>query len=199
MGSSKQKTSTMASGPGMGQLTADGPGRVEAQYQTDINDPNRASPVARDYITRTLRGDYLDPSTNPHLGDLSRSIWEQVAPNVTSTFSRAGRGTSASDSGLGGALTRGFTSAMAAPLFQQYGQERGLQHSAASMAASADATASLPLEQYLERMRALAGLGQKGTTTSTASPLQTIAGIGLTAAGMFGGGGAGGGMASLFR
>jgi len=152
--------------------------------------------VARDYITRTLGGHYLDQN-NPQLANLTSSIWEQVAPNVTSVFSRAGRGTSASDSGLGGALTRGFTSAMAAPLFNQYNQERQLQQGAAGMAASADATASLPLEQYLERMRGLATLGQKGTTTATASPLQTIAGLGLTAAGMGGSGGLSG-LTSLF-
>ena len=46
-------------------------------------------------------------------------------------------------------------------------------------------------------MRGLATLGQKGTTTATASPLQTIAGLGLTAAGMGGSGGLSG-LTSLF-
>jgi hypothetical protein len=172
----------------MGALSETGPGRIEQQYQADMNSPNRLAPQASSYLSRVLGGQFLDPSTNPHLGALQSSIWESVAPNVTSIFSRAGRGTSASDSGLAGALTRGFTSAMAAPLFAQYGQERGMQQQAAGMAGSVDATASLPLEQYLERMRSLATLGQQGTTTSSPSPLQTIAGIGLTAAGMMGGG-----------
>jgi hypothetical protein len=172
----------------MGALSDTGPGRIEQQYQADMNSPNRLAPQASSYLSRVLGGQFLDPNTNPHLGALQSSIWESVAPNVTSIFSRAGRGTSASDSGLAGALTRGFTSAMAAPLFAQYGQERGMQQQAAGMAGSVDATASLPLEQYLERMRSLATLGQQGTTTSSPSPLQTIAGIGLTAAGMFGGG-----------
>ena len=197
MGASKVKTSSMASGPGMEQLSQFGPDRIEQQYQTDLNSPNRLQPTAASYLQRAIGGEFLNQN-NPNLTNLTNSIWEQVAPNVTSTFSRAGRGTSASDSGLGGALTRGFTSALAQPLFNQYNQERQLQQSAASMAPSMDATASLPLEQYLERMRGLATLGQKGTQTTTASPLQTIAGIGLTVAGMGGSGGIGG-LSSMFR
>lgn len=202
MGSQKTKTSSIASGPGMGALTAEGPGRIEAQYQTDMANPNRLAPQASSYLSGVLQGNYLNPSSNPHLGALSDSIWEQVAPNVSSVFSRAGRGSSASDSGLGGALTRGFTSAMAAPLFAQYGQERGLQQQAAGMAGSVDATSGLPLEQYLERMRGLATLGQQGTQTTTPSALQTIAGLGLTGAGLFsspaGGTSAASGLAAMF-
>lgn len=185
MGSQKTKTSSMASGPGMANLTAQGPQRIEDQYQADMANPNRLAPQASGYLGNVISGQYLNPGSNPHLGALSDSIWEQVAPNVSSMFSRAGRGTSASDSGLGGALTRGFTSAMAAPLFAQYGQERGFQQQAAGMAGQVDATSSLPLEQYLERMRGLATLGQQGTQTTTPSALQTIAGLGLTGAGLF--------------
>lgn len=190
MGSSKQttRTSQMASGPGMASLSAYGPERVEQQYQGDMADPNRVAPGARDYLGRVIGGQYLDPSSNPHLGDLSSSIWEQVAPRVSSMFALGGRGNSNTDSGLAGALTRGYTSALAQPLFAQYGQERGLQQQAAGMAPGADAMASLPLEQYLERMRNMATLGQKGTSTTTATPsaLQIIAGLGLTGAGIGG-------------
>jgi hypothetical protein len=169
----------------MGALSSVGPGRIEDAYQASISDPNRLAPQASGYLSRVLSGQYLDPNTNPGLGALSRSIWETVAPNVESVFSRAGRGTSDTDSGLAGALTRGFTSALAAPLFAQYGQERGFQQSAAGMAPSLDAVSSLPLDQYLERMRSLATLGQQGTTTATASPLQTIAGLGLIGGSLF--------------
>lgn len=189
MTTSRQTTNQIASGPGMGQLTSQGPGRIEDQYQTDIANPNRLVPQASSYTSNVLSGQYLNPASNPHLGALTDSIRESVFPAVSSVFSRAGRGTSANDSGLGGALTRGFTSAMAAPLFNQYNTERGLMHNAAAMAAPLDAAGSLPLEQYLERARMLATLGQKGTQTTTGSPLQTIAGLGLTAAGMFGAGG----------
>jgi hypothetical protein len=176
----------MSVGPGKEQLASMGPERIEQQYQTDLANPSRLAPQSAGYLSGVMQGNYLDPSTNPHLGNLTRSIWESVAPNVTSVFSRAGRGTSANDSGLGGALTRGFTSALAQPLFAQYNQERGMQQQAAGMAPSIDAVQSLPLEQYLERMRALATLDQQGKTTQTASPLQTIAGLGLSAAGAFG-------------
>jgi hypothetical protein len=194
----------MASGPGMSALSAEGPGRIEQQYQSDMSDPNRLVPQASSYLGGVLRGDYLNPSSNPHLGALSSSIWEQVAPNVSSVFSRAGRGTSASDSGLAGALTRGFTSAMAQPLFAQYNQERGLQQQAAGLSAPLDAASSLPLEQYLERMRSLATLGQQGTSTTTASPstLQILAGLGSMGAGMFsapaGGTSAAAGLSAMF-
>lgn len=186
MGASKQKTSTTAAGPGFNELSAEGPGRVEDQYQADMSNPSRLAPQAQGYLGGVLQGNYLDPSSNPHLSALTDSIWGSVAPQVSSVFSRSGRGTSANDSGLAGALTRGFTSALAQPLFAQYNQERGLQQQAAGMAPSIDAVQSLPLEQYLERMRGLSTLAQKGTTTQSQSPLQTIAGLGLTAAGMFG-------------
>lgn len=202
MGATKQRTSTIASGPGMGALSSAGPGRIEDQYQASVSDPNRLAPQATSYLSRVLGGDYLNPATNPNLGALSSAIWENVAPSVESVFSRAGRGTSASDSGLGGALTRGFTSALAAPLFAQYGQERGFQQSAAGMAPSLDATSSLPLDQYLERMRSLATLGQQGTTTATPSTLQSLAGLGLMAGSLFsapaGGTSAMAGIRSLF-
>lgn len=194
MSTSRQTSSQTAAGPGFGQLSGAGPARVENQYQTDMANPNRLVPQASGYVGNVLGGQYLNPATNPHLGNLTNAIWEGVAPNVTSVFSRAGRGTSASDSGLGGALTRGFTSALAPHLFNQYNTERGLQQQAAGLAGPLDAANSLPLEQYLERMRSLSTLGQTGAQTSTASPLQTIAGLGLTAAGMFGTGPAGMGL-----
>ena len=94
MGQSKQKTSTNMGpwGPTQAPLENQGIPRIEQQYQTDMADPNRVAPQARDYLGRVISGQYLDPSSNPHLGALSSSIWEQVAPNVSSMFSRAGRG-----------------------------------------------------------------------------------------------------------
>lgn len=188
MTQSKQTSSQMAAGPGMSQLTAQGPQRVEDQYRSDIANPNRLVPQAQGHTSRVLSGEFLNPASNPHLGALTDFIRSAVFPAVSSVFSRAGRGTSASASGLGGALSSGFTSALAPHLFGQYGQERGFQEAAAGRAPALDATSGLPLEQYLERMRSLATLGQKGTQTATPSPLQTIAGLGLTAASMFGSG-----------
>lgn len=177
-------------GPTQGPLTT-AIGEIQDQYAADKANPNRLIPQASDYVSRTLAGDYLDPAKNPHYGDLVRSISDPITANVTSQFSRAGRGTSASASGLGGALTRGLATGLAPTLASLYSQERGFQHGAAGMAPSLDAVANLPLDQYLERLRGIGSMGQKGTTTTTTSgsPLQTIAGLGLTAASLFGGGG----------
>jgi hypothetical protein len=186
MGSSTQKTSTTAAGPGFSELKQFGPQRVEQQYQSDVADPNRLAPQAQGYLGGVLQGNYLDPTSNPSYGALVKSISDPITAQMTSMFSRAGRGTSASASGLGGALTTGLSAGLAQPLFGAFNQERQLQQQAAQMAPAIDATQSLPLEQYLERMRGLAGLAQKGKTTTTPSALQTIAGIGLTAAGLGG-------------
>jgi hypothetical protein len=153
-----------------------------------MTNPSRLVPQASQYLSSVISGNYLNPASNPNLGALTGAIREQVFPAVTSVFGRAGRGSSANDSGLGGALTRGFTSALAQPLFNQYNQERGFQTVAAGQAGALDAAANLPLEQYLERMRNLSLLASKGTQTSTPSTMQTLAGLGLTAASMFGGG-----------
>jgi hypothetical protein len=90
-------------------------------------------------------------------------------------------------------MASGLASGLAPTLAGLYSQERGFQQQAAGMAPSLAAVQNLPLDQMLERLRGIGSLGQKGTTTTTTSgsPLQTIAGLGLTAAGVFGNGGFG--------
>jgi hypothetical protein len=185
MTTSTQKTSQTAAGPGFSQLSQVGPGRVEGAYQADLNNPNRLQPQAQSYVSNVLGGQYLNPASNPHLSGLSNAIWDQVAPNVNSVFGRGGRTGSADHAG---ALSRGFTSALAPHLFNQYNTERGLMHNAAQISPALDAAGNLPLEQYLERMRNMSTLAQKGQQSQTPSTLQTLAGIGMTAAGMFGAG-----------
>jgi len=195
-----QKQTTGPWGPTHQPLEEQGIPRIEAQFQTESNDPNRLVPQAQGYARNVLSGNFLDPASNPHLSSLTGAIREAVFPAVSSVFSRAGRGNSASDSGLAGSLTRGFTSAMAGPLFNQYNAERGMMQQTAGMSGALDAAGSQPLDQYLQRMAQLASLGQKGTTLSSATPsaLQVIAGLGLTGSSMMksmggGGGGSGGG------
>lgn len=189
MGQSKQttKSSTGPWGPTQEALQSTIP-QIQQQYETDKNNP--LVPQATDYLSGAIRGDYLDPNTNPHLGALTKAITDPIQASVSAQFGRSGRGTSASASGLGGAMTGAMTSGLAAPLFQQYNVERGLQQGAAQMAPAMQAAGSLPLDQMLERLRALGGLGQESTSTTTASPspLQTISGVGLSALGMMGGG-----------
>jgi hypothetical protein len=191
MTTSTQRTSQTASGPGFNQLSQVGPDRIEGAYQSDLSNPNRLQPQAQQYVSNVLSGQYLNPASNPHLSGLTSAIWDQVAPNVNSVFGRGGR-TGSTDHA--GALSRGFTSALAPHLFNQYNVERGFQHQGAQLSPALDASGNLPLEQYLERMRNLSTLSQKGQTSSTPSTLQTLAGIGLTAAGMFGAGPAGMGL-----
>ena len=191
MTTSKQTTNQTAAGPGFGQLSSAGPSRIENQYQSDIANPNRLVPQAQSYLGSALSGQFLNPATNPHLGALTESLRTSVFPAVNAQFSRGGRTGSDAHAGT---LTSAFTSALAPHLFNQYNAERGFQQASAGMAGPMDAASSLPLEQYLERMRNLSMMAQKGTQTATPSPLQTIAGIGLTAAGMFGGGPAGFGL-----
>ena len=80
------------------------------------------------FNTPTIRGDFLDPSTNPFFSGVSDAVLSQVQPQVASTFARAGR--------TGGsplhaeALGRGVSRGMAPFLFGEYGRERGLQESA---------------------------------------------------------------------
>jgi hypothetical protein len=70
------------------------------------------------------------------------------------------------------------------------------------MSTGIDAAAGLPLEQYLERMRSLATLGQQGTQTQSPSTLQIIAGLGSMGLGAFsapaGGTSAASGLAAAF-
>jgi hypothetical protein len=100
-------------------------------------------------------------------------------------FSRAGRGTSDSASGLGGYFTDTATRALAPTLASMYQQNQGLQANAASMAPGLIADPAL--QTYLQQIGGLAGLGQQGTSTQTSTPsaLQTIAGLGMGAAGLF--------------
>src|SRR5690606_460828 len=100
-------------------------------------------------------------------------------------FSRAGRGTSASASGLAGAVSQGMASGLAAPLFNQFNVERGLQQQAATMAPSMAALDVAPIEWYTGQLARLGSLGQQGKTTTTSSPSlgQTIGNIGMMALG----------------
>lgn len=176
MGASKQTqhTTTAPWGPTQGPLT-EAIGRVENQYQSDINDPNRLVPQARGYVSDVLGGRYLDPASNPHLAALTSSITDPIQASLSAQFGRAGRGNSGDAARY---ISQGMTAGLAQPLFAQYNQERGLQQGAAGMSGPLDAAASLPLEQYLERLRGIGSMGSEGTAVSktSMSPAQIIIG-----------------------
>lgn len=186
MGSSTQKTSQTSVGPGKSQLAAAGPGRIEEQYQADLANPNRLAPQASSWASSVLRPEFADPRNNPYFEGALQDTLGRTQLQAQSMFGRAGRGNSNNASGVGGYFADTATRALAPTLASMYQQNLGLQSGVAGMAGAIDATQSLPLEQYLERMRSLATLDQQGKTT-VAQPIgQTIAGLGLTAAGMFG-------------
>lgn len=89
------------------------------------------------YLNDVIGGKYLDAG-NPHLAALTDSIRSQVMPSINSQFSAAGMNGSTLHQG---SLARGMTDALAAPLFQQYNAERGLQQQAAGMLPTIDQAA----------------------------------------------------------
>lgn len=86
---------------------------------------------------KTLRGDFLDPASNPWLsktydsaaGDMTRNFQNSAMPSINSTFSLAGRyGSGAHQNAVGDAsrtLSSGLSNLGTQIYGQNYGQERG--------------------------------------------------------------------------
>src|SRR5690606_20980915 len=178
----KQKTDVGPWGPVQQPLTQSLP---ELRQGFEQFRSNPLIPQAQQYTSDVLSGAFLDPATNPHLGALTKAISDPIMANTSAMFSRAGRGTSASASGLAGAVSQGMASGLAAPLFNQYNVERGLQQQAATMAPSMAALDVAPIEWYTGQLARLGSLGQQGTTTTKSSPGlgQTLGGLGMMALG----------------
>lgn len=159
---------------------------IQNQYQQDKG--GNLVPQASNYLSGVIGGDYLNPSSNPHLGALTKAITDPIQSSLSAQFSRAGRGNSGDAARY---ISQGMTSGLAAPLFQQYNTERGLQQSAAAMAPGMDAAGSQALDQYLQRLQGLGSMGQESsgtsTTKSTPSMGQTLGGLGMMGLGLAGG------------
>ena len=169
MGGSKQ-TQTTEMGPWkaiQGPLT-DALPDLKQGYQDFQSTP--LLPQAQGYTSDMMSGKYLDPNSNPHLGALTKAITDPIQASVSAQFGRAGRGTSASTSGLGGAMTQAMTSGLAAPMFNQYNTERGLQQQASQMAPSMAALDTAPVEWNTNQLARLGSLGKQGTSTITEQP-----------------------------
>lgn len=169
MGGSKQ-TQTTDMGPWkavQGDIKAALPD-LKQGYQNFQNNP--LIPQAQGYTSDVMSGKYLDPNTNPHLGALTKAITDPIQASVSAQFGRAGRGTSASSSGLGGAMTQAMTSGLAAPLFNQYNTERAMQQQASQMAPSMAALDTAPVQWYTDQLAKLGSLGKQGTSTITEQP-----------------------------
>lgn len=77
--------------------------------------------AAQDQLTKTMRGDYLDPSTNPYLNAGSELIRARVQPAIDARFSGSGRTNSALAARAAG---EGVSDAMAGQAMQNYLAER---------------------------------------------------------------------------
>jgi hypothetical protein len=145
-------------------------------------------PQATDYLSGVIGGNHLDPSSNPHLGALTKAVTDPIQASLSAQFGRSGRGNSGDAARY---ISEGMTSGLAAPLFQNYQFGQGQQMQAAQMAPGMQAAGSLPLDQYLERLRSIGGLGQESSGTSTTKTTPSM-GQNLMNAGMMGLGLAGG-------
>ena len=84
---------------------------------------------AQSYFGDVINGKYLDPSTNPALQGQLDAVAQNVMPQIGSAFTKAGMYGSTPNQT---ALAQGLSAGMAAPIFQNYQQERGMQQQAAS-------------------------------------------------------------------
>lgn len=165
---------------------------------------------SRDYLSDVLSGKFL-AADNPWQADLDASIRAAVMPSINSTFSNAGMSGSTLHQG---SVSQGLTSALAAPRYQQYQNERAAMGQAAGLLPDVDnlisqnlLTAGQTGEQYdraqfeenrlaglrpyLETAGLLQGYGRMGgtqtgtTTTTSKTPVgETLLGAGMTGLGM---------------
>jgi hypothetical protein len=182
MGSSTQKTSQTRNpyAPAIPGLQ-DSANNIANQFQTDQANP--LVPAAQQYTQGMIAGDHLNPSTNPHLGALTSAITDPIQARLSAQFGAAGRGSSGDAARY---VSQGMSSGLAAPLFAQYQQGLAQQQQAAMNAPAMATAGGLATDNALQRYLALGNAGGTSTGTSTTSPsaLQTIAGLGMTAAGM---------------
>jgi hypothetical protein len=97
---------------GIGQLTAGG-----------------NSGAAQSYFSNLINGGTLDPSQNPTMQAQLDAIKQSVMPAINSSFAKAGMYGSTPNQE---ALAQGLASGEAAPIFQNYQYQQGLQNQAAA-------------------------------------------------------------------
>lgn len=133
---------------------------------------------------KTLRGDYLNPDTNPYIADIARRMGDIASATSNASFGGSGR----TGSGLAGYYSgKGAADAAGELYFGNYNAERGRMGSAVGMAPSLEAgrylgpqalisagqnISSRPFDinqQYGGILAQIAGLGQQGKTTGTST------------------------------
>jgi len=130
---------------------------------------------ARDLAGQTVRGDFLDPSTNPFLQQTFNTGADAIQNRLDSQFSGAGRNIGASI-----APAKADLSSFANQLFGgNFQNERDRQFNAMSQSSQFD-----PLNQFIERMGPLANIAGKEVNSTfsqeqehKASPLDRAASV----------------------
>jgi hypothetical protein len=104
--------------------------------QAGLQGQQGATPTALDQYLKTIRGDYLDPTTNPWLDKTYRHASDLVGAGVDSRFSAAGRYGSGAHQGV---LQEGMNNLATNIFGQNYQAERGRQDTAIRGAPAFDA------------------------------------------------------------
>jgi len=170
----------------VGQLgeTANAQANMQAGLQ-----PGGMVARGQDFMNNVLSGQYLDPASNPYLQPYARQAIGDVTNQFNSMMSRAGRGNFTGGDAQQN-LAQGITSAAAPIYFNAYNQGMSQLQNMALAAPSYNVAAyGAPTEWANQNFIGLSGTGKSGTektdSTSTPSPLSTIAGVALTGLGAF--------------
>jgi hypothetical protein len=175
------------------------------QIQQNIATPPSYVTDARNELDKTIKGDYLDPSTNPYSEGMAKLIADRTQGNYNATFGASGR----AHGGLAAQLsTQGVGDALNSFYGNIYNTERGRQYGATlaepgfhqdeytdinQLFPAVANTANLPLNAANTYAGGLSGLlspYNTSTTTQKQSMLPQILGLAAQAAGAFATGGA---------
>src|SRR5262245_1237092 len=143
----------------------------------------------QNFMNQVLSGQFLDPASNPYLQPYAQGVIGDVTNQFNSMMSRAGRGNFTGGDAQQN-LAQGITAAAAPIYLNQYNQGMAQLQNMALAAPSYNVAAyGAPTEWANQPFINLSGTGKSGTektdTTTTPSPISTIAGTALTALGAF--------------
>ena len=127
--------------------------RLESSYQEMKQNPLIGQ--AQGYTSDVLAGKYLTPENNPYLMNYANAAMKQFQSGQNALMARAGRG-NLSGGDMQKMMGEGMTSALVAPLLQQYNIERGYQDTAGTRAPAMTLAAGAP-EEWLQQ-QLIAGL-----------------------------------------
>lgn len=126
---------------------------------------------ARNLAGQNLRGDFLNPETNPHLSGVANQIGDQVFNQTQQRFGGAGRSVGGVDAT--GQFREDLTNQLSPLYAQNFENERGRQQNTLFQSSQFD-----PLNQLIQRLGPLSSAAGRetynetyGNTEEKASPL----------------------------